>query len=73
MTRPSKRELERAIDRLTTTDGDDDTAIRVVYHTNGHDTLETEDGEPVDPDGFTEEDTVIALHRDYVDVDGVDT
>jgi len=61
---------DRLEDLEATDDAEDDPAVRVVYHTNGRDTLETEDGEPVDPGDLADGVTVIALHRDYVDVDG---
>ena len=68
MTRPSKREVERSIEKLG--DGDDGETMpppQIVYTTDVDDEYESEDGEPVeiDPDRFT-----IVLDGDYVPNDG---
>mgnify|MGYP006914294741 FL=1 len=61
MTRRSKREVERAVDRL---DVDDETMRppQIIYRTDVEGEYETKDGEPVevDPDRFT-----ILLHGGY--------
>ena len=68
MTRPSKREVERSIEKLG--DGDDGETMpppQIIYTTDVDDEYETEDGEPVeiDPDRHT-----IILDGDYAPNDG---
>jgi len=70
MTRPSKREIERAVDRIVTTDDAEEPAMSstIVYTTDDPEVYETETGERVELEDVDTSPygTVIILDGEYV-------